>query len=608
MQRKIIIAIILYVIIISVTLGIISYLAINESIKRSLDNKLALGGIIANYVETVLHSNLNRLYDISISGMVDLQDGDWGPEKRALKTAYDYSLFTDGVFLLDKAGNVLISHRHRDGFIENLTYIPYVNQALLERRPVISNIYFMEPFNKPVIFAMVPLMDKEGEMVGVAGGTINLTGHFLNQLLRTVKLENNSYVQIIDFNEVVIASDNPHHLFRHHDHEGFLRQMIKENRAGIKECAHGFSRTGPDAKQLDILAFTPLRIAPWGVIIGQHQEDVFAPSVQLKMKFLLLIAFFIITGLIFAIGLSTSIVKPIKRLISATNRITNGDLSEPVGSLGTYETLMLSKSFDIMRLKLSSTLDSLKSYSTELEKQVMERTGQIRLEQQKVEALLKQVISSQEDERKRIARELHDQTLQDISAVLMRIDICKLYPEQISPQKIEEIRGITLKILDETRSIIQNLRPTLLDDLGPESAIRWLLDTHLGVKGINYFYNTEGIRDKRFSPEIEINIFRIVQEAINNIARHAEAENVFVIFKTINNYIDLYIEDDGRGFDIVPTTKSIYSNENNRGLGITGMKERASLIDGLLQINSAPGCGTRISLKIPIKGEGTKNV
>ena len=608
MQRKIIIAIILYVIVISATLGIISYLAVNESIKRSLNNKLALTDIIANYVETVLHSNLNRLYDISISGMVDLQDDDWRPEKRALKTAYDYSLFTDGVFLLDKAGNVLILHPHRGGFIENLTYIPYVNQVLQERRPVISNIYAMGPLNKRVIFAMVPLMDKEGEIVGVAGGIINPTGHFWNQMPRTVKVENNSYVQIIDFNEVVIASDNPHHLFKHHDHEGILRQMIKENRAGIKECPHGFSRTGPDTKQLDILAFTPLRIAPWGVIIGQAQEDVFAPSVQLKKKFLLLAAFFIITGLIFAIGLSISIAKPIRQLIQATGRIANGNLSEPVGNLGTYETLMLSKSFDIMRLKLESTLDSLKSYSTELEKRVMERTEQIRLERQKVETLLKQVISSQEDERKRIARELHDQTLQDISAVLMRIDMCRLYPEQISPQKIEEIRGITLKILDETRSIIQNLRPTLLDDIGLESAIRWLLDTCLRAKGINYFYNTEDIRDKRFSPEIEINIFRIAQEAINNIARHAEAENVFVIFKTINDYLDIYIEDDGRGFDIMPLPKSIYSNKGTRGLGITGMKERASLIDGLLQINSALGCGTRIGLKIPIKGEETKNV
>lgn len=607
MQRKIIIAIVLYVIVISVTLGIISYLTVNESIKRSLNNKLVLSDIIANYVEAVLHSNLNRLYDISISGMVDLQDDNWGPEKRALRTAYDYSIFTDGVFLLDKVGNVLISHR--GGFIENLTYIPYVNLVLQERRTVISNVYVMEPLNKHVVFAMVPLIDKEGEMVGVAGGIINLTGHFFNQLLQAVKVENNSYIQIIDFNEVVIASDNPSHLFRHHDHEGFLRQMIKEKRAGIKECPHGFSPgAGGNVKQLDILAFTPLRIAPWGVIIGQPQEEVFAPSVQLKMKFLLLAAFFITTGLVFAIGLGTSIVKPIRQLIGATNRIANGDLSEPVGSLGTSETLMLSRSFDVMRLKLASTLDSLKGYSTELEKRVMERTGQIRLEQQKVETLLKQVISSQEDERKRIARELHDQILQDISAALIRIDMCRLYPEQISLQKIDEIRGITLKILDETRSIIQNLRPILLDDLGLESAIRWLLDTFLRAKDINYFYNTEGIKDKRFSPEIEINIFRIVQEAINNIARHAEAENVFVIFKTINDYIDIYIEDDGIGFDIIPPLKSIYSNEDTRRLGIIGMKERTSLIDGLLQINSAPGCGTRIRLKIPIKGKGTKNV
>ncbi len=607
MQRKIITAIILFVVIVSVTLGVISYLTVNESINRSLQNRLMLAGTIANYIEIFLQNNLNRLYDISISGKINLKDNDWEPEKKALKTAYDYSLFSDGVFLLDKHGNVLITYPQRSSFIENLTYISYVNQAL-EKRPVISNIYTIEPIKKKVIFAMVPLVDNEGNIVGAAGGMLNPTTPFINQLLQTMKLSQNSYIELIDLNEVVIASDNTSHVLRHHDHEGILKKMIKEQRSGIKDCSHGFSRLNPNGKALDILAIVPLKIAPWGVIIGQAKEEVFAPSIKLQKMFSFLAIAFLGTAIIFAIGLSASTIKPIKLLISETNRIAAGDLSKAVANIGTDEIAMLSKSFNEMRIKLAESLKNLKNYSAELEKRVSERTAKIQQEQEKVQTLLKQVITLQEDERKRIARELHDETLQELSAILMRLDICKIYPEQISEQKIEEIRGIALRILNGINITMQNLRPLILDDIGLEAAIKWLLDMHFGEKGVNYFYNALDIKNKRFGSEIEINLFRIAQEAILNIARHAEAKNIFVIIKA-NSAIYIDVEDDGEGFDVVSLLKKKkYDAKDNRGLGLLGIKERASLLGGNLEIFSTSGCGTRVSLRVPLAQAGDEYV
>jgi signal transduction histidine kinase len=609
MQKKIIIAIIFFVIIVSATLGIISYLAVNESINRSLQNRLLLAGTIANYIETLLHNNLNRLYDISVSGKINLKDNNWEYEKKALKSAYDYSLFSDGVFLLDKHGNVLVTYPQRSSFIENLTYISYVNQVLEEKKPVISNVYTIEPIKKKVIYAMVPLVDNEGNLVGVAGGIINPTTSFINQLLQTMNLLKKSYIEIIDSNEIVVASDDSSHVLRHHDREGSLRKMIKEYRSGIKECPHGFSSSKPDGKSLDILTFVPLKIAPWGVIIGQTKKEVYAPSIKLRKMFFLFAFVFLGTAIIFAVGLSTSIIKPIRSLTIGANRIAGGDLSRPIENIGTDEIAMLSKSFDAMRIKLAESLESLKKHSAELEKGVLERTKQIQLEQEKVQTLLKQAITSQENERKRVARELHDETLQDLSAILMKIDMCKLYPEQISIQKIEEIRGIVLKTLKEISRIMQNLRPSMLDDLGLEAAIKWLLDSYFDGKSINCFYNAAGIKNKRFSPEIEINLFRIAQETIANIARHAEAKNIFLILKIKDNAICMDVEDDGIGFDVTSLLKkTIYDTKDFRGLGLLGMKERASLIGGNLQIYSMPDCGTRVSLRIPLTSVGDKNV
>ncbi|WP_333656305.1 sensor histidine kinase, partial [Dissulfurispira sp.] len=198
--------------------------------------------------------------------------------------------------------------------------------------------------------------------------------------------------------------------------------------------------------------------------------------------------------------------------------------------------------------------------------------GKIKEGQQRIENLLNKIISTEEEERKRIARNLHDDTIQDLSALLMKIDMCKLYPEQISANKINVIREIVLKTLDGLNTAIQNLRPSLLDDLGLEAAIKWLLDIHLGEKGTNIFYNITGAKDKRFSQDIEIRLFRIIQEAIANISRHAAAKNVFVNFKADNNHIILEIEDDGQGFDVKTLfQQAVHARKDFRGLGLLGI-------------------------------------
>jgi two-component system sensor histidine kinase DegS len=151
--------------------------------------------------------------------------------------------------------------------------------------------------------------------------------------------------------------------------------------------------------------------------------------------------------------------------------------------------------------------------------------------------------------------------------------------------------------------MIQNLRPSILDDLGLEASIRWLIEKHLN--GVKYFFNIIGEQGRRFDPYVEVALFRIIQETIVNIARHAEAENVFVIMKIDENVINLDIEDDGKGFDVKCALKR---TEDSRGLGLLGMQERANLIDGKVRIISEPGCGTRICLKIPLKSYGDEYV
>ncbi|HXX52989.1 MAG TPA: ATP-binding protein, partial [Thermodesulfovibrionales bacterium] len=290
---------------------------------------------------------------------------------------------------------------------------------------------------------------------------------------------------------------------------------------------------------------------------------------------------------------------PVQSLITATEKIAAGNLSEPVTASSRDEIGTLAKSFDAMRMRLAESLERIQRHNIELEHRVQERTQQIRQSQEKVESLLKKIISSQEEERKRIARGLHDEILQDLSAFLIKLDICKLYPDQFTAEKLEEMRTIALKSLDDIHHVIQNLRPSVIDDLGLGAAIKWLLDKNLMAKGIQYYLTIDlGGIDERFDPRVEITLFRIIQEAVINIARHAKAENVIVALRMRNNSVIVDIEDDGEGFDVNSTLR--FTSDGGRGLGLLGMKERTALLDGKLEVYSAPGSGTSIRVRVPV--------
>jgi len=593
-----------------ISLGIVSYLTVSDTIDRSMQRRLDLARMIAGYTDSILESNVNRLYDISLSGSINFKDNNWEPEKKALETAYRYSIFTDGIFLLDRDGNKVITYPSRLDDSLNLLSIPYISRVIKEGRPAISDIFTVEPTKKKVVYALVPLKDRNGEIIGVAGGEINPTNYVMSQVIKSAHSGPNTNIEIVDSKGIVIASNNPGRIFTGTDHDKFLAGLISGKTSVFRRChrCHEGEQGNVNSaeRSTDVLAFAPLEMASWGVSILQPEEDVFAPADNLKKTFLFFSVISIGIALLVAVGMSRSIVKPVHELIEATQSIAAGNMSRSIGFGGVDEIGMLSSSFEVMRVKLADSLESLHQYNLQLENRVNERTHEIRQSQAKVERLFKKVISAQEEERKRIARGLHDETMQSLSAILMRMDLCKLYGETLPGGKIDEVREIVLNTLNDLRTMIQNLRPSILDDLGLEAAVRWLLDKHLWEKGIAYFYDISGDCDRRFDPQLETTFFRIIQEAIVNIARHAEAENVFVIMKVAEHEIHLDIEDDGKGFDVRSALKR---TEDGRGLGLLGLKERVYLIDGKVTMCSDPELGgTRISLRIPLKTYGEHHV
>ncbi|GCE28185.1 hypothetical protein KDA_36690 [Dictyobacter alpinus] len=211
-----------------------------------------------------------------------------------------------------------------------------------------------------------------------------------------------------------------------------------------------------------------------------------------------------------------------------------------------------------------------------------------------------QIINAQEEERKRVARELHDETSQVLTSLL--ISLAVLEESITSPEareRIAETRQLAHQTLRAIRSLSIDLRPSALDDLGLLPALRWYIKEYQQKFAIEVDFQTTGLKD-RLTSEIETVLYRIVQEALTNVARHSHAQKVQVILREHDQAIDATISDNGDGFDVEKLKKKP-SIGQERGWGLVGMYERAQLLDGTLDIDSQPGKGTIIRAHIPIQ-------
>jgi PAS domain S-box-containing protein len=214
--------------------------------------------------------------------------------------------------------------------------------------------------------------------------------------------------------------------------------------------------------------------------------------------------------------------------------------------------------------------------------------------------LLRKVIAAQEEERKRIARDLHDDTSQALAALLYAVDeALELRDPAEIRQTLLGMRSVSQRTLDGVHKLIFDLRPSLLDHLGLVPALRWFAQSRLEPVNVRLLIE-DTPAPRRLPAEIETVLFRVVQEAVTNIARHALARNVRIAFTLTGDGAQVAIEDDGVGFDMVALT---LSPDSGRGLGLLGMQERVALLGGEFTIDSAPGHGTRISIAVPASAE-----
>jgi signal transduction histidine kinase len=472
-----------------------------------------------------------------------------------------------------------------------------VQEAVKRRQVYIEAEETLLTEDSPTLSLVAPIKDDQGVVRGVLIADMP-TLPSDNGFSLFLRRQGGGYdLELVTGSGLVLASSIPGRAIKESLHWEIIRQLAQERQSGIEE------HTLSGEMETHLVAFAPLAQVPWAVVLVQPEEKALELPWMGRRPFMVSgLVVLLAAGLMWIV--TRQIVSPLQRLAATAQRFGSGDLEVQVPAMGQDEIGQLAESLDTMRHQLKHSLDEINQWNQELEQRVKQRTNELEeLDQQLRERdkersdLLEKIITAQEEERRRIARELHDEVSQTLTGLVMSLGSAEalLRRAPAVKQRLQALRSLTSEAVEEVRRLIQDLRPSLLDDLGLVAAIGWYVENHLAPAGVKAELETQGF-DRRLPPTVEITLFRVVQEAITNIIKHAQAKTAYIRLQFTHSAIEGSIKDDGVGFNA-----DTLRPERRRGMavGLLGMEERISLLEGKLNIESQPGGGTHVHFEIP---------
>ena len=554
-----------------------AFVWLNSGSRRELERHLVgAHTLIASLVAERLQARLSLEFE-ALQGVAEsARDGDSAASASAALREWwvrHHALF-DAVFLVDLEGRVLAQEPAPDQAVDGPRALGEVQRA---GRPVFTDLLSTGPGSSHA-YALIPIQARNGKLTGAVGGVIDPRSPRFASILKRYRTVDGESIDVVDGEGGVIASSDP------------ARLLVRADPGAAEDG--------------DLVAFATLSVARWRVAVRQPRSEALASSFAFSRDPALAFAAALLVALLFAWGASRSVTRPLSALTEAAERLTQGELSQPIPQVGEDEVGLLGLALERMRVALKDSQARIETANEALESRVAERTAELDLLNQQLRArkdavhqLLGKVIRAQEDERRRVARELHDETTQSLTALVMRVEtLATAAPPGLLREGLQATRGLVVRILDEVHRLIAGLRPSVLDDLGLKSAIQWYVEKHLVPRGIAVRCEIEGL-DDRLPLQLETVVFRVVQEALTNIVKHAAASSVLVQAARKGDFLAIEIEDDGEGFNL---DQRAAAAPDGSGWGLLGMRERVEMLHGELRIDSAPGEGTHLKLLVPL--------
>ena len=286
------------------------------------------------------------------------------------------------------------------------------------------------------------------------------------------------------------------------------------------------------------------------------------------------------------------VIRPLQNTARALGRFGAGNRDLQVRVESPDEVGQLGEAFNVMAHRIQVDEQENQKLAAGLQEQAAAR-----------QQLLKRLMTAQEEERRRVARDLHDELGQDLAGTAMQLEAIEHAwpnaPESALPA-LRKARALLANATERAYDVIMSLRPSVLDDLGLAAAIRSHAERVLQGTDIQFELKTDDL-ERRWPPEIETAVFRSVQEGLGNAVRHGRASKISVVLNRRDGFFEVVVADDGVGFD-VRTLSSARQGQDDGGLGLLGMQERVSPWGGEVHIESEPGHGTCLSIRIPLAG------
>jgi signal transduction histidine kinase len=609
LQRRIM----LYVTVgLSAMFGVLAFLglgAINEATELVFSERLAAAHTTASVLqhdfERVEDEALEEAAELHLLTAADLPSAEGAATSLlAHFSERDPSPFfrVSGVWVLDSAGRSIEAagsppakpERDQVGTISPVLIVPPSQTTVLRALGPVAGATPLAA----IVVRGGGAIDPSGRVLVVHTISVNSTAAYVPSLLgRPTSVDqpgqapassaDEYHLEVIDPDGVTVlgigADERPGEPSRHSE---AIRDLVRDHLAAAL-----MHEPGPgDPFEAHVMAVVPVSSTPFYLVLEQPVDIALALPLQLRERLLLSIVVGFGATLLVAWVTTRHVVKPTEQLTAAAERMAKGDLSSPITVTAPDEVGKLAESLDLMRQHLRDAHAAAAATNRELESRVAERTARLG-------EVLRKTISAQEEERHRLARELHDETAQTLAALAITLDRARdSLDDGSEPARghVREAKAIATRLLDETRRLILGLRPAVLDDLGLVPAVRWQCETALSDRGIEARIE-DGLGATRLPGYVEVALFRIIQEAVGNVARHADAAHVQIQLTREDGTVTVVVADDGKGFDV---KVAMGTSGRARSVGLLGMQERVALLNGTMEVRSAPGSGTTLVVRI----------
>ena len=573
LRNRIMLLVAVGLLIATIPLGIMGLRMVRTATERILEERLAIAEATAHHLSDRIAQGWWQLDQLGAHSAVEIRRGD-----RAVLQA-DFArivpqipLFSGGAFLADRDGRLVVANVSSAGVLpRQLVGLAAARRAIQTGRHQTETV--ASGLGRPALALFAaPVFGSDGEVAGVVVGIIDLNLPTLAMFIKGLAMGTSGHAAIVARDGTVLASTETAELFTREEHPDHFAALIErgEPAVGLAE-----DLAGPRHHHLrHVMAFAPLEAVPWGVGIGQSEEETFGPLRHLRDRIIVFETGVLLAALALAWADTSAVIRPLRLLRRAAERIAEGDLAQQIDVHRGDEIGTLSRSFETMRVRLLGSIEE--------NARLQERLQSVAIV----------------EERERLAREMHDSVGQVLGYVNTKAQAVRVL---LDAGQLAEADAQLTQLEEAARDVYADLRAAILSlrtATGPERrllpALREYVDRFTEQTGVETALVVEDTASRfEFPPTVEAHLVRIVQEALTNVRKHAAAAHATVRLAPRDGVVVITIEDDGVGI--------AGRADGASGFGLQTMRERALAIGGMLTVTTRPAGGTSVEIVVPAR-------